>query len=129
MRIVLAEAPFSYDLAVVKGERYFPLGIGYIASHVRQKPNREVFLFVDGLEDFEKFVSVNKPDVLGLSTMTASYPTCGEMVKIAKSANPSCIVIIGGQHATSVGEMVFSEIPEIDFVAMGEGEVLMDKFL
>ena len=129
MRIILAEAPFSYDQAMVKGERYFPLGIGYVASYIRRKPNREVQLFVDTIEDFQEFVDANPPDVLGLSAMTSSYPTCAKMARIAKSANPNCVVIIGGQHATSVGDMIFSEISEIDFIAMGEGEVLMDRFL
>jgi len=129
MRIILAEAPFSYDEAIVKGERYFPLGIGYIASYIRQKPGRDVHLFVDSLEDFQEFIGEQPPDVLGLSAMTSSYPTCAKMARMVKSLNPNCIVIIGGQHATSVGEAIFSEIPEIDFIAMGEGEVLMDRFL
>jgi anaerobic magnesium-protoporphyrin IX monomethyl ester cyclase len=129
MRIILAEAPFSYDESIVKGQRYFPLGIGYIASYIRQKPNRDVHLFVDNLEEFQNLIQAQPPDVLGLSAMTSSYPTCAKMARMAKAVNPRCLVMLGGQHATSVGARVFSEVPEIDFVAMGEGEQLMDRFL
>lgn len=130
MKILLAEAPFSYDEAVVKGSRYYPLGLGYIAAVIRQKPGRDVELFVDGVEPFRRLVQRDPPDVLGLSAMTSSYPTCASLARIAKEANPHCAVIIGGQHATSVGpESVFSEIPDVDFVGLGEGEALMDQFL
>ena len=129
MRIILAEAPFSYDEALVKGERFFPLGIGYIAAYVRQKPNREVHLFVDTLEEFQRLIASCPPDVLGLSAMTSSYPASAKMAEMAKAVNPQCSVIIGGQHATSVGSQLFAEASAIDFIAMGEGEVMMDRFL
>lgn len=129
MNILLAEAPFSYSDSIVKGERFFPLGIGYIASFIRKKQNRNVEIFVEEIEKFEKIFKENRYDVLGISSMTNTYPMAAKMARIAKNINPDCFVILGGQHASSVKGDVLKAVPEIDFAAVGEGEFLMDSFL
>ena len=129
LKILLAEAPFSYQGAIVKGERYFPLGIGYIASYIRRNPARKVDLFLGQLDDFEQKLKKEAPDVLGISCMTNTYSTGAEMARIAKEHNPNCTIIFGGQHASGMGAKLLDEVPEADFICIGEGELLMDKLL
>ncbi|MDD5065516.1 MAG: radical SAM protein [bacterium] len=129
MKILLAEAPFSYTDSIIKGERYFPLGIGYIASYIRQSPGRDVKIFIGDMLQFEKAVSRDLPDVVGITCMTNTYPTAAQMVQIVKKSNPRCRIILGGQHVSSVHADVLRDIPEADFLAVGEGEILMDRFL
>lgn len=129
MKILLAESHFSYEKTIIKGERYFPLGLGYIASYIRRGTGRKVELFLSGISEFEKKVMDNPPEVLGVSCMTNTYPVGVQMARIAKRYNPKCMVIFGGQHPSSVRGEILIDNPEVDFVAVGEGEVLMDKFL
>ena len=129
INILLAEAPFSYQGAIVKGERYFPLGIGYIASYIRRLPSRKVRLFLGELDEFKQTLKNDPPDVLGISSMTNTYPAGAEMARLAKEFHPDCIIIFGGQHASGMGSKLLQDIPEVDFICIGEGEILMDDFL
>ena len=129
MNILLAEAPFTYEDAIVEGERYYPLGIGYIASFVRTTPGRNVRMFVGDMDQFRAEMRENPPDVLGISSMTNTYPAAAKMARIARECHPSCIIILGGQHVSSVGAEVLRDLPEVDFLCIGEGEFLMDRFL
>ena len=129
MKILLAEAPYTYADSIVKGEPYFPLGIGYIASYIRTVPERAVRMFVGDMAQFRTEMKRNPPDVLGISSMTNTYPGAAEMARTAKQCCPNCRIILGGQHVSSVGADVLREIPEADFLCIGEGEQLFDAFL
>lgn len=129
LNVLLAEAPFSYQGAIVKGERYFPLGIGYIASYIRRISSRKVGVFLGELDEFEQTLKKDPPDVLGISSMTNTYPAGAEMARRAKKCNPDGIIIFGGQHASGMGSKLLQDIPEADFICIGEGEILMDQLL
>ena len=67
------------------------------------------------------------PDVVGLSTMTCSYPSAlviAEMVKKVTNAK----LIVGGVHATTLPDEVASN-QYVDFVVRGEAEVSLAQLL
>ena len=68
-----------------------------------------------------------KPDILGLSAFTISYPDALEAAKAIKE-RLGIPVIMGGVHATSAPETVLSE-PCIDYVCGGEGIEALPEFL
>lgn len=68
-----------------------------------------------------------KPDILGLSAFTISYPDALEAARAVKE-RVNIPVIMGGVHATSAPETVLSE-PCIDYVCVGEGIEALPEFL
>ncbi len=98
-----------------KGVQVAPNGVGYLASYVEQ---------YQGLEDieievyFDKLIE-KKPDIIGISTVSETYPLAREYAKIIKSINPKTYVFIGGPHITALPEALDKNF---DAGVLSEGE-------
>jgi len=85
-------------------------------------------MYLEGLKDkyhpiwkeIEEVVVSFSPDIVGLSTMTNSYPAALIIAKIVKKISKAT-VIMGGSHPTILSEEV-AEDDNVDFVVKGEGE-------
>ena len=87
MRILFIEAPYSYTASgkEVVG-KYYPLGLGYLASYIRQfgysvkiyQPSSEEAY----TEDLKKLIESFAPAIVGISVMTPSYPAAVEICNI-----------------------------------------------
>lgn len=73
-------------------------------------------------------ISEFNPSVVGISVKSQNFTSGSIVAKIAKEINPLIKVIMGGAHATMNGEALF-KTPNIDFVAVGEGENTIVDFL
>lgn len=62
------------------------------------------------------------PDIVAISAMTTKYPTALRTAQIVKEIDPSIIVVMGGHHPTIFGTHLVN-LPWIDFVIAGEGEI------
>ena len=74
------------------------------------------------LEDVKNEVKRVKPDIVGITCGSVTYPECIKAVKAVKEALPSCKVIVGGWHPSYMPEALLNENPEIDYAVIGEGE-------
>jgi radical SAM superfamily enzyme YgiQ (UPF0313 family) len=82
------------------------------------------FSMTDGiLDEILQF----RPDILGLSAFTISYPDALEAAKVVKN-RLHIPVIMGGVHATSTPETVLAESC-IDYVCVGEGIEALPELL
>ena len=62
-----------------------------------------------------------QPDVVGATTHVAGeVPNVKRLLAVVKQACPSCVTIVGGQHATLLPEDLFD--PAVDLVCIGPGE-------
>lgn len=62
-------------------------------------------------------------DLLGISCMFSSEWTHSKrIIKAIKKANPHLTIIVGGEHATALPELVLNDCPEVDAIALGEGD-------
>jgi len=127
MRVLLAEAPYSYGINNIVIPKYFPLGLGYIASVLKYK-GFEIRLLAglsakDFLDSLTKELIDFKPRVVGISAMTPSYPAAIRMAGVAKET-VGAITVLGGNHATVSRDQLIGQ-PEIDYVVYGEGEFTM----
>ncbi|MCK5603739.1 cobalamin-dependent protein, partial [Candidatus Pacearchaeota archaeon] len=127
VKVLLAEAPYSYGVANIAIPKYFPLGLGYIASTLQGKGFEVEFLAGLDIEDFlrsfiKKLIDF-QPRVVGISTMTPSYPAAIRMARVAKETI-GAITVLGGNHATVCRDQVIRQ-PEVDYVVYGEGEFTM----
>lgn len=121
MKILLTEAPFDYGEAVVDLDRYFPLGIGYIAAYLRQHGHQVRMYTGDAGEDFRRELDLFEPDWVGFSAMTSSFPNAVRMAQMVKERS-NAITVVGGQHVSSVGSESLDVFPCFDFMVYGEGE-------
>ena len=86
------------------------------------------------LEPFEKFENHlakmtnegNKCDIVGISTMTASFPNAVKLAKIAKKYG--AYVVMGGYHPSAMYKEIF-ESSEVDAVIRGEGEITFKELV
>jgi len=123
MKILLINVPVNFN-AFENSQP--PLGIAYLASVCREAGFKEVRIkdyevepfteaaFNDALQGF-------RPDVVGLSCRTASYPAAVRLTRILRQVVPETLIVLGGHHPTALDRDVLVETPA-DVVVRREGE-------
>lgn len=61
-------------------------------------------------------------DIIGFSTMGATFPVTIYLAEKAAFINPSASIIFGGPHASFLFDSILKALPFIDAVVVGEGE-------
>ncbi|MFH1982569.1 MAG: radical SAM protein [Pseudomonadota bacterium] len=69
-----------------------------------------------------------KPDVVGISAMTASFPSALNVARIVKNIDPGIQVLMGGKHPSALPVATLQHLA-IDVVAIGEGEETFKELL
>ncbi|MFW9831432.1 MAG: B12-binding domain-containing radical SAM protein [Candidatus Thorarchaeota archaeon] len=111
-----------------------PLGLGYIASYLRNQ-GHEVQIH-DGLlqrtvdTKFLQLLEAFQPDVVGISGQaTPTIQDVYHTANLVKQFDSKVLVVVGGAHVTFQDFQVLNKCPEIDVVVRGEGEITMSKLL
>lgn len=134
MAKVLLLAPPYVDLYGGLGKaagRYFPLGLGYIASYLKKYGGHDVALYepeAQGLsyDDISRIVRDFRPDVVGVSCSTPNFPRGLKLATMVKAQSADIKVVFGGVHVTAIPEFIMTRhSPPIDAVVVGEGERTM----
>ena len=112
-----------------------PLGLGYLASSLRQEGIEPKIIDAPALglnlTQVLTLIKQYSPKILGI---TATSPLKDSAYKLV-GASRSLVkwIILGGAHPSAVGRKIFEECPEIDFGFQGEGEeqfpILVKKLL
>jgi len=104
-----------------------PLGLAYVAAALRSAGYRvlirDAFAEQMDWENLASFLRKERPDILGLSSMTPTIDTAFKTVRLARPYVST--IVMGGPHASVWGHEVFRQCPEIDFCVIGEGEQTM----
>jgi len=90
--------------------------------------------FIDAFNDDlhpvwrEIYKTINEfnPDLIGISSMTITFPVTLKIASIAKQVNKDIAVVIGGCHSTVLPEDVIKR-KDVDYVIQGEGEIPLVK--
>lgn len=98
-----------------------PLGLGYIASYLREYGNFEDIVIIDK-EDPIKVIRKEKPDIVGITATTSDFPEANRIAKEIKK-NFDIPIIIGGHHIS----LMSKHLPHsnFDIAVLGEGEQTM----
>ncbi|MBT0665479.1 cobalamin-dependent protein [Geobacter pelophilus] len=75
--------------------------------------------------DIVSRLRADSPSVVGLSQFTHNRFETLEVARIVKSVLPDCFVLLGGPHATYRWREILASSPDVDAVALGEGEQTM----
>ena len=133
MKILLINPPADNTIVgnnpiIIDEERGFnpPLGLLYIAACVEQQAMHEVEILdcqVGGIGygDIEKNIRNKQPEIVGITAMTFTLIDVIKTAKIVKKISTDILVVLGGPHVYIYPNETIN-IPEIDFLVLGEGE-------
>jgi radical SAM superfamily enzyme YgiQ (UPF0313 family) len=107
--------------------RFTPLGLGTIAALLRREGFDATLVNLSAWSwpKAKRFFETERPDVVGVSAFTFNRHEAMRVAALARAANPRCLVVAGGPHATHLPHHLLERYPQIDLVARGEGEETM----
>lgn len=69
-------------------------------------------------------------DYIGVSCMfSVEWPLGYELIKKIRARFPDKPIILGGEHVTAAASWILANCPEVDFCALGEGEMGMAQLI
>ena len=140
MKILLINPPFESTIQscqpkiLEEGLDFLPpLGLMYIAAYLEKETNHKVEILDTQVErlnygKIKEKIAEKNPDVVGITAMTFTLPDVIKTAKTAKEARPDIKVILGGPHVIIYPKETIN-IPEIDFLVLGEGEQAIKQLL
>ncbi len=136
MKVTLVNPPWSiseqYGLTLPEvGSIEEPLGLAYIAA-VLERAGHQCRI-IDGIaermdqEDFEKAISADKSDLIGITALTPMIKRTSDAIKTINELKSGVPVVMGGAHIGAMQnvkrhEELFRDDIKIDFAVYGEGE-------
>jgi anaerobic magnesium-protoporphyrin IX monomethyl ester cyclase len=111
-----------------------PLGLAYLAAAIRQRRKTDEVTILDcqvlnySIGDVKRHITNHRCDVVGVTVPTLTFYNTQEVAKAIRALTPATI-FVGGPHPTALPEDTLREIPETDFVIMGEGEETVVELL
>src|SRR5665809_52424 len=102
-------------------------GILYIAAAVRQA-GHNVSLELGNEDNIISLIKKHSPEVVGVTCLTATYPTAKNVINLIKKYDPDVLTVLGGHYATFMTKEIFSECT-VDYILRGEGEIAFPKLL
>jgi anaerobic magnesium-protoporphyrin IX monomethyl ester cyclase len=103
-----------------------PLHLGYLAALLLPQgfEVRIVDMRIEGvgLQGIGRIVQNDRPDIVGISCTTTSYPQGLAIARRVKEVRPPTLVVMGGCHVTFMAQECLAENPQLDAVVRGEGE-------
>ncbi len=104
---------------------YPALGLGYIASYIREHGFPVDILDAHALnltpEEFVERVKSSNADVVGITSTTIGWPGAVEAAKLVKKALPNTLLVVGGPQLSIYPKECLSFDP-IDVGVIGDGE-------
>ena len=150
VKILLIDPPFYRFMGIEN--RYFPIGLGYIAASLRDQ-GHEVRIYSADTSKLVKAPAYNRmhehykvyirlvkdishpvwqeilallkdfqPKVVGITAMTPKIASVLQTASLCKDYDDHLRLIVGGPHATIKPDELL-QYKELDFVIRGEGEV------
>ena len=130
LKVLLIDPPVSF--LKCNGERRYslPLGLASIAAHLQQHGHQARLLFPDcksysGTDPWgllQSVIAQERPDVIGITALTATLPAARKLVAISRAALGADVpIVLGGPHATARPDQT-ARIPGVTAVVNGEGE-------
>lgn len=125
MKLFFIEAPYSYGSGKIVVGKYFPLGLGYLASYMQQHGSSVHFFQPCEDQDYDSQLAAalhdHDPDMVCVSAMTPLFPRAVAICEMVKKTT-GVRTVMGGHHVSAVGARVLEQSPSTDFAVIGEGE-------
>ena len=131
-KILLLTPP--YHCGVVESAGRWPsLALLYLAGELRKAGFEPIYY--DAMSRFhtlEKILSEVesiKPDVVAVTTITATYPAAQSVLAGVKALDPNIVTVAGGVHASFSYHEILTQTTAVDYCVIEEGEVTLPELL
>jgi len=140
MKILLINPPFKYTIQscqpkiLEEGLDFLPpLGLMYIAAYLKKETNHQIEILDTQVErlnydQIEDRIKEKNPDIVGITAMTFTLIDVIKTAQTVKRVNPNIKIILGGPHVIIYPQETIN-IPEIDFLVLGEGEQIIKQLI
>lgn len=124
-RLLLVTPPYHSGVVEAAGV-WMPLHYTYLAGHAR-RAGAEVRIY-DAMslfhthDDIAREIDAFRPDIVGVTAITAMEPDARKVCATAKRLNHATITVMGNVHPTFCWEQLLRDDPNVDYVVRGEGE-------
>ncbi len=117
-----------YNLPPSGGD-LFPISLGYIAASLKACGVDGVVAEIDVVtkrtgQEIADFVTEYKPLVVGFSVYQVNIELALQLAKVVKTIDPDIVVVFGGPQATFMPKEALRQMPDVDVIMRGEGEVV-----
>ena len=123
LKIYLGDLTYN---TVTLATEAFPLNVGFIGSYCNKLfGNKVEITLFKYIEDIDKAVNENPPDILGLSNYCWSHNVSSEIFKMCKKSNPNVVTVWGGPNFPidfPSQKKFMEEHHEVDVYVPTEGE-------
>lgn len=108
------------------------LGLGYLMA-VAKNLGHDVTYYDHDLHsrkiEARTMVLDSQPDVIAVGCMTTQFYEAKKALRSFKELAPSAVAIVGGVHVSALPHASLPEMPEADYLCVGEGEKTFAEFL
>ena len=128
VKVALVSPPPPSPLAFVDYQSP-TVGLAYLAAVLEKSGFEVAVLDCPALhmtyQNIQAQISRLKPDIVGVTSVTATYSSALKVAHLTKEAYAQALVVFGGPHVTIVDDQTIMEHPDVDVVVKGEGEQTM----
>ncbi|MFC1514710.1 B12-binding domain-containing radical SAM protein [Candidatus Omnitrophota bacterium] len=134
--LVLLNPPFSarktqYCLNYYKDGPYPHPSLAYLAGYLQKKdiPVRIIDAKFHKMSPMQVIETLNdmKPEIVGVTSSTTEINDVHRMITEIKANLPETFTIMGGVHASALPIETITDNKDLDAVAVGEGEFILEK--
>lgn len=111
---------------------YPPLGLGYLASAIRNEHDVRILdcrIETENFNAFEKYIREYAPDLVGFTVYSNNISNVNKHLEIVKNENKNIITVIGGPHSSAVPYLIFEQFDYLDFGFQSECEKSLPMYL
>lgn len=112
--------------------RFLPVGLGYVATAVKEAGYDFDLLDIDlhqqEDDEVERFIRRRRYDVIALGSIVTHYKWVKWFVHLVKSCQPACQVIVGNSVGSSIPSLFLGNAPA-DVIILGEADVTIVEVL
>lgn len=110
-----------------------PMGLLSLAAWVdkcgHQSAIHDCYAFPGENHLIYEYIENEKPEYLGISTTTSSFPDGLRIAQKAKQIAPHIKVVFGGVHISALREKILEDYFVIDYTVVGEGELALQELM
>ncbi|UCE54646.1 MAG: cobalamin-dependent protein [Desulfobacterales bacterium] len=103
-----------------------PLGLAYLAAALEAAgigvKILDLVVYPYSQKKLEALLNHFKPQLVGITAVTMTVENALNVITDIKRINPEILSVMGGPHVTFCARQTLAENPELDFIALGEGE-------
>jgi radical SAM superfamily enzyme YgiQ (UPF0313 family) len=80
--------------------------------------------------DLASLVSASKAEIIGITcSATSLSPEAIQTLYLCRRLSPQSVIVAGGSHFTLMAETILQEVKELDYIVLGEGEIVFSRLL